>query len=203
MTIKHVVFDVGQVLLNWDPEKSYEDLIPDADERRTFLQTVCTPQWNAEQDAGRSWREAEEILIARHPEKADLICAYRINWHKSIYSAREETVGLMQALIGRGVDVTLLTNFSAETWPEACAKYPFLTHPRGATVSGIVGMVKPDGGIYRHHSEIFGLDPAATFFTDDSAKNIDGARDFGWDAHHYLTDEGLRDALVERGLLSV
>ena len=75
--IEHIVFDVGKVLVHWDPELVYLNLIPDADERTHFLTKICSPEWNAEQDRGRDWGEAEDLLIAEHPEKAELIRAYR------------------------------------------------------------------------------------------------------------------------------
>lgn len=104
-------------------------------------------------------------------------------------------------MLAAGFDVTLLTNFNQDTYLEAEALYPFLTRARGETVSGRVKILKPDAAIYAHHTEIFGLDPAATVFIDDSPKNVDGAKAFGWDAILFTDADALRQALAARGVL--
>lgn len=193
--IRHVVFDLGQVLVRWDPEAPYRRLIPDEAERRRFLAEICNHDWNYEQDRGRTWREAEDLLIAEHPGKADLIRAYRANWHEMIPGAIEENVAILEALIARGVDVTALTNWAADTFDEIAERLTFFDWFRGVTVSGKVKLVKPDAAIYHHHVAAHGIDPAATLFFDDSAKNVDGARGAGWHAELYITPEKLRDDL--------
>lgn len=187
--IDHIVFDVGRVLLDWNAELIYSDLIPDVAERKCFLE-ICAP-WNAEQDRGtRSWREAEDDLIALHPNKENWIRAYRENWHKSIPSAFNEVVEVMGELIANGHDVTLLTNFNDETWAIAQEKFPFLTESRGVTVSAEVKLIKPDPNIYRHHSATYDLDPICTLFFDDSPNNVAGARSAGWLAEEYEGSTG-------------
>ncbi len=197
--IKHYVFDIGRVLIHYDPEIPYRALIPDTDRRRWFLETVCSPGWNLEQDRGRSWVDGERELIGKYPEEAELIMAFRKNWHAMVSHAYEDTVALMETLVGRGEDVTMLTNFSDDTYPEACERFPFLSRPRGVTVSGEVKLIKPDRAIYEHHTEKFGLDPAATLFIDDSAVNIAGARDYGWQAVVFTNAEALKSDLERFG----
>lgn len=199
--INHVVFDLGQVLIRWDPDIPYRRLIPDADARRRFFDEICTHDWNAEQDRGRGWREAEELLIARHPAKENLIRAYRRHWHEMIPGAIDENVALVAALIDRGVDVTALTNWAADTFEEAEKRFPILSRFRGATVSGRVGLIKPDPAIFDLHARTFGLAPAATLFFDDSLANVAAARSRGWQAEHYVSTDGLRAALRKDGLL--
>lgn len=180
--IRHIVFDIGKVLIHYDPDLPFSRLIPDAEERRWFLENVCTNDWNIEQDRGRSWRDAEDLLIAAHPDYAENIRNFRRYWHEMVPHAYGDSVAIMERLIAAGHDVTMLTNFAADTFAEARTRYPFLQRPRGVTVSGEVGMIKPDRDIYDHHVATFGLDPSATIFIDDSPQNVDGAKAVGWQA---------------------
>lgn len=200
--IRHIVFDIGQVLIHYDPEIPYRRLIPDEEQRRWFLENVCTGDWNVEQDRGRSWSEAEALLITEHPHEADNIRAFRQNWHEMVPHAYEESVHLLETLINNGHDVTMLTNFAADTFAEARERFPFLKRPRGVTVSGEIGAIKPDRIIYDTHAKAFGLEPEATLFIDDSRKNVEGARAAGWQAVHFTGTEKLRGDLQGLGLLS-
>ena len=198
--IRHIVFDIGKVLIHYDPDLPFSRLIPDAAERRWFLENVCTPEWNVEQDRGRSWSEAERLLIADHPDHADNIRNFRTCWHEMVPHAYEESVALMERLIDAGRDVTLLTNFAPDTFDEARRRFPFLERARGVTVSGEVGMIKPERGIYDHHARTFGLEPAATLFIDDSQKNVDGARQAGWQAVVFTDAPRLSADLLSLGV---
>ena len=111
--IIHIVFDIGNVLLRWDPEIPYRRLIPDAAERTRFLSEVCSPTWNAEQDRGRSWREAEDALIAEHPRHEAMIRAFRRHWPEMIPAQIDGSVAVLERLVDAGWDVTGLTNFVA------------------------------------------------------------------------------------------
>lgn len=188
--IQHIVFDVGQVLLHWNPELVYLDRITDAESRRGFLTSVCSPQWNIEQDRGRDWAEAEALLIDQHPEHEDNIRAFRSDWIKSVPYAYQDVVDLYQQLMDAGYDVTLLTNFNQHTFLEAKAKYPFLGKARSETVSGLVQMIKPDAEIYQHHTHTHDLEREQTLFIDDSANNVAAARQWGWQAIHFAGREG-------------
>ncbi len=199
--IDHIVFDIGQVLLHYDPHLAFLDLIPNEAERAHFLTEVCSHDWNMEQDRGRPWGEAEAILIERWPEKEALIRAFRSNWRKMVPHEKPASVALFRRLMDQGEDVTLLTNFATDTFAEAQEIYPILTETRGVTVSGAVGVIKPDPEIYRLHAETFGLDPARTLFIDDSEKNVAGAHDVGWHALHFTTADKLETDLVKFGLL--
>ncbi len=193
--IDHIVFDVGRVLIRWDHELVYLNLIPDMAERQAFLD-IITP-WNAEQDRGtRSWAQAEAELIDQYPGKEDWIRAYRRDWEKGVPGHFEETVEIMRSLIATGHDVTLLTNFSDDTWPLAVARFPFLNEPRGVTVSAEVKLIKPEAGIFIRHAETFDLTPERTLFFDDSPANVGGAREAGWQGELYEGDMG-GNALVE------
>jgi len=180
--IRHIVFDIGKVLIHYDPHIPFSRLIPDADERKWFFDNVCTHEWNVEQDRGRTWEEAEAEAIAAHPGHAENIRNFRRHWSAMVPHAYEDSVALMDRLIDAGHDVTMLTNFAADTFVEAKQRFPFLHRPRGVTVSGEVRKIKPDRAIYDLHVASFGLDPAATLFIDDSQPNVDGAIAAGWQA---------------------
>jgi 2-haloacid dehalogenase len=180
--IRHIVFDIGKVLIHYDPDIPFSRLIPDPAERKWFFDNVCTSEWNIEQDRGRGWEEAEALLIAKHPAHEQNIRNFRRHWHDMVPHAYEDSVALMERLIDAGHDVTLLTNWAADTFVEARGRFPFLERPRGITVSGEIRAIKPDRAIYDHHAAAFGLDPAATLFIDDSQPNVDGAIAAGWQA---------------------
>ncbi|WP_421724562.1 HAD family hydrolase [Bauldia sp.] len=201
-TVRHVVFDLGGVLLHWDPEVPYRRLIPDEAERTRFLTEVCSRAWNAEQDRGRTWEEAEDTLIAEHPDHEDLIRAYRANWLEMVPHHLDDSVAALELLLDADIDVTALTNFAADTFEVAREEYPFLKRFRGVTVSGRIGLVKPDEAIYRHHHENYGLDPARTLFFDDVEKNVEGARAAGWQAERFESPEKLRADLIRYGVLA-
>lgn len=198
--IRHIVFDIGKVLIHYDPDLPFSRLIPDPAERRWFFENVCTSEWNIEQDRGRSWEEAESLLIELHPAYIENIRNFRRHWHEMVPHAYEDSVALMLELLDAGHDVTMLTNFAADTFAEARRKFPFLDRPRGVTVSGEVGMIKPDRGIYALHAESFGLDPAATIFIDDSPKNVEGARAAGWQAVLFQNAKALEEDLERFGI---
>ena len=190
--IKHVVFDIGNVLIKWDPELAYLEQIPDAAERAWFLEHICNMDWNIEQDRGRSWNAAEEILIEQFPTHEDNIRTYRKNWPMMIYEEIGESVTILKSLLANDHDVTMLTNFASDTLEIARAKYDFLTLSRGATVSGDVKLIKPDIEIYLHHAKTFGLSPANTLFIDDSEKNVEGAKNAGWNSVQFLNAKTLK-----------
>jgi 2-haloacid dehalogenase len=198
--IRHIVFDIGKVLIHYDPDIPFSRLIPDAAERRWFFDNVCTSAWNIEQDRGRSWAEAEALLIACYPMHEENIRNFRRCWHEMIPHAYDESVGLMNRLIDAGHDVTLLTNWAADTFGEARGRFPFLDRPRGITVSGEIRAIKPERAIYDHHAKSFGIEPPAALFIDDSQKNVDGARNAGWHAVLFQNAKTLEDDLERFGI---
>src|SRR4029453_9887737 len=178
--IRHIVFDIGRVLIHYDPNIPFSRLIPDAEERKWFFDNVCTHDWNIEQDRGRTWEEAEALLIAEHPDHEENIRNFRRVWHEMVPHAYEDSVAIMNGLIDAGHDVTLLTNWAPDTFTEARQRFPFLERPRGITVSGEIRAIKPERAIYDHHAKAFSIEPSAALFIDDSQKNVDGARNAGW-----------------------
>ncbi len=198
--IRHIVFDIGRVLIHYDAELPFLRLIPDPEERQWFFDNVCTSSWNIEQDRGRTWEEAEAELVALHPAHEVNIRNFRRHWHEMVPHAYDDSVALMERLIDKGYDVTMLTNFAADTFVEARRLFPFLERPRGVTVSGEIRALKPDRAIYNHHVQTFGLDPAASLFIDDSQKNVDGAKAAGWQAVLFTDAPTLENDLVRLGI---
>ncbi|MBA8876870.1 HAD family hydrolase [Phyllobacterium myrsinacearum] len=198
--VKHIVFDIGQVLIHYDPDVAFRSVIPDAAERKWFFDNVCTHDWNIEQDRGRKWADAEALLIADFPDREHHIRAFRQNWHQMITGSIDESVVIMRKLIADGHDVTMLTNFASDTLREAWERFPFLTESRGVTISGDIGLIKPDKAIYDHHVATFAVDPAATLFIDDSAKNVAGAQAAGWQSVQFINPETLRADLARLGV---
>jgi 2-haloacid dehalogenase len=198
--VRHIVFDIGKVLIHYDPDIPFTRLIPDPDRRRWFFENVCTPAWNIEQDRGRPWAEAEALLIGKFPEEEANIRAFRRHWHEMVPHAYEDTVAILERLIDRGHDVTMLTNFASDTLVEARERFAFLSRSRGVTVSGEVLLLKPQREIYEHHAREFALTPPNTLFIDDSAANVQGAIDAGWQAIRFVDAATLRRDLAERGI---
>lgn len=198
--IRHIVFDIGRVLIHYDPNIPYSRLIPDEADRTWFFANVCTHDWNLEQDRGRNWQEAEALLIADYPDHEENIRAFRKYWHEMVSHPYLDTVAIMEKLLADGRDVTMLTNFAADTFKEARKIFPFLDLPRGVTVSGEIGLIKPDIAIYEKHTRDFDLDPAHTLFIDDSEKNVEGARAAGWNAVLFTDANKLKSDLAVHGI---
>jgi len=197
-----VVFDLGGVLIEWDPRHLYRKLFPgDEAAMERFLAEVCTHDWNRCQDAGRSFAEGARLLKAEHPGKAELIDAYGARFDEMMPGPIDGAVEILAELRERDTPLYGLTNFSAETFPPACERFEFLRCFRGILVSGEVKLIKPDPRIYEMLIERFGLDPRRTVYIDDVEANVAAARPFGIHAIRYTTPAALREELVALGLL--
>lgn len=196
---RHFVFDIGNVLVRFDPEIPFREIIPDEKERRWFLENVCTHDWNLAQDRGRPWNEGEAQLIALYPDQETRIRAYRQHWRQMVPYALPESVALFEATVAKGHDVTLLTNFAPDTFDEALLIYPFLKQARGVTVSGRIGAIKPEPEIYRYHEQAFGIEPSATLFIDDNRTNVEAAKSLGWNAVTFKNADALKADLNRFG----
>ena len=200
--VSTVVFDFGGVLIDWNPRHMYRKLFNgDVAGMETFLSTVCTPEWNEHQDAGRSIAEAEAEAIARHPGKADLIRAFYSRFDEMMADAIHGSVAILEELHTRQVPLYGLTNWSAETFPHALKRFPFFKRFRGIVVSGQIKLKKPDPRIFSHLVSTHGLKAADTVFIDDSPKNVDAARAAGLQALHFTTPEHLSADLRQLGVL--
>lgn len=188
------MFDVGGVLLRWDPRFVYRALLPDPAELERFLTEVCTPEWNNDLDAGRPFEEACEELACRHPDQADLVHAWK-RQDEMIAGEVPGAAAIVARLRGAGVPLYLLTNMPAEVFEAREARYELLRQFGGAVVSGVEGVVKPSPEIFDRLSERFGLEPAETLFVDDAEVNVAGARAAGFLAHRFVDARGLDAAL--------
>lgn len=200
MALDVVVFDVGNVLIQWDPRHLYRKLLDDDAEVERFLSEVCTPEWNLAQDLGRSWADGVDERVARYPDMAALIRAFDARWSEMVPGAIEPSVSVLRDLKSAGVPIYGLTNFSAEKWRETIARFEFFSLFDGVVVSAHEGVVKPEPAIYRVLLERYGLAAEDCIFVDDSAANIDGAQAMGIAGIHFTPGLDLRAALKERGV---
>ncbi len=199
--VSTVVFDVGNVLIEWDPEHLYRELIPNEAERSAFLTDVCSMDWNLQQDLGRSWQEGIDLLSAQHPEHKALITAYSERWHDMVPGEIAGSVALLNELNQKNVPLYAITNFSSEKFDEAQARFPFLKSSfRDIVISAEERLLKPDTRIYEVLFSRNNLAPAECVFIDDSEKNVAGARQAGMQAVHFTSPEQLRIELRAHGL---
>ena len=202
MATKAVVFDLGGVLIDWDPRHLYRKLLADEAAVEEFLATVCTPKWNAELDRGRPFAEGVAELVERHPEHAANIAAYHERWPEMVAGDIPGTVEVLAELRAAGVPLYALTNWSGETFAITRGRFEFLEWFDGLLVSGEERVTKPDPAIFRLLLDRFGLDPAATVFVDDAEANVAAARRLGIDAIRFSGPDDLRRELVARRLLA-
>ncbi len=195
-----VVFDVGNVLLRWDPRNLYRRIFEDEERMEWFLANVCTSEWNVEQDRGRDWDEAVALLLERHPEHESPIRAFHERWHETVSGVFEENVALLQRLREAGVPTYCITNFSSAKFREAQERYPFLASFDGVIVSGDERLLKPDPAIYRLLLSRYGLIAEDCLFIDDSLANVEGARSVGMQAIHYREPMDLAAELRRHGI---
>ena len=201
MPVKAVVFDLGGVLIDWDPRYLYRKLLADEAAVEEFLATVCTPEWNAEQDRGRPFAEGVAELVERHPAHAAAIAAYAERWPEMLAGDIPGTVELLAELRAAGMPLYALTNWSAETFVIARERFAFLSWFDGVLVSGEERKIKPDPAFFRLLQERFGLAPEATFYVDDAEANVAAARALGLDAVRFTGPEQLRRELAARRAL--
>jgi 2-haloacid dehalogenase len=198
-----VIFDLGGVLIDWDPRHLYRKLFAgDEAAMEDFLATVCTHQWNRCQDAGRSFAEGARLLKAEYPDKAKLIDAYGARFDEMMPGPIAGSVEILGELRDRGTQLYALTNFSAETYAPARERFAFLSWFRGILVSGEVKVIKPDPRIFQLLIERFDIDPHSAVYIDDVEANAAAARAFGIHAIQFTTPAALREELVGLGLLS-
>lgn len=182
-----VVFDVGNVLIDWDMRRVYRGLFDTEVAMASFFEETRLMDWNLEQDRGRSWEDAETLLIADFPHYADEIRAFRANWHDMISGEIEGTVALQQALLHADVPLYAITNFALDTFRESQQRFTFLTDFIDIVISGEEGQIKPDAEIYHRLLKRNNLEAADCLFIDDSKANIAGAKAIGMRTHHFIS----------------
>ena len=199
--VKIVVFDIGNVLIEWDPRHLYGKLFPGRPETMAwFLDHVCTSAWNLEQDGGRTWAAGVSALVAQVPEWRAEIEAYSKRWHEMIPRPIDGSVRLLAELKQAGVALYAITNFSVEKFTESLERFPFLSAFDGIVVSGQEGLLKPNVPIFALLCSRFGLAAAECIFIDDNADNVEGARAAGMTAILFTDPVALRVSLAQAGL---
>ena len=196
-----VVFDLGKVLIDWDPRYLYRHLVDDPDEVDAFLAEVGFAEWNAQQDAGRPFAEAVADLAARHPARRTLIEAYPARFADSLGGDIPGSVAVLRDVIDRGFRTLALSNWSAETFRHALARYPFLGWFEAIIVSGDEGVAKPDARLFSILINRHQVDPRRSVFIDDAEANIETAARMGFITILFTDAEALRVALADLGVL--
>ncbi|MEO1043889.1 MAG: HAD family phosphatase [Pseudomonadota bacterium] len=199
--ISNVIFDVGNVLYQWDIRHLYAKLIDDPQRLDWFLSNVVTTQWHFQHDAGRELAPMVAELIAEWPGERDLIEAYVPRWLETIPGPVPGSHALVQALHQNGVPIYGITNFGVEFWDMFRPTAPIFDLFGDIIVSGAEKILKPDPRIYRLAEQRFGIDPVTALFIDDRQDNVDGARACGFQAHRFEDAGTLRVVLADYGLI--
>jgi 2-haloacid dehalogenase len=199
--IRTVVFDVGGVLIDWNPRYLYRKMIPEPAEMERFLADVCTPEWHAQHDLGVSYEDSIPQLIAVHPQWSVEIRAWDERFVEMYGGVFEGTVDLLRELHRRRVPLVASTNWGAESWAMAKDRYEFLGWFDGAIVSGEVGMAKPDPAFYELLIDTFDLVPNQTLYVEDNHVNLQAAADRGFVPHRFESPADLQIDLRRRGLI--
>lgn len=200
--VNTVVFDLGGVLVDWDPRYLLRKLLPDRDEEmEAILRDVLNHEWNLARDRGDSWHEAMDLAAEEHPQWADIFRAFTERWPETLGGSHEDTVVVLRELHERGVPLYALSNWSAEMFPHAEDRFDWLECFDGVVVSGRVRMAKPDAAIFQHLLDTYGLHAEDVFFIDDHEPNIVAARQLGMHAHLFRDAAALRADLESKDLL--
>ena len=196
-----VVWDVGNVLIRWDPRAVWREDFADEAALDAFMDETGFDAWNLEQDRGRSWADAVEAQRRAHPAHVHHYEKFARDWHRAVPGEIPGSVAILDAMRTAGVPLYAVTNFSGEKWAETRARFPFLAESfRDVVVSAHERVVKPDPAIFRVLLDRNGLDPAACLFIDDSPRNTEAARALGMDAIRFAGPEALATDLAARGL---
>ncbi|MDE2385753.1 MAG: HAD family phosphatase [Alphaproteobacteria bacterium] len=197
----NVVFDLGMVLIEWDPRHLYRKVFKDEAEMEWFLAYVCHPEWNLEQDRGRSFDDAVAEATARHPDHAAAIAMYRDRWHEMVPGAIQGTVAILEELHAKGTPLYAITNWNGDTFRATKLRFPFLDLFRDIVVSGDEKLLKPEPEIFHRLARRAHIKLEDSIFIDDSLKNVKGAEAVGMKGHHFTSPEKLRAELEKLGIL--
>jgi 2-haloacid dehalogenase len=192
--IKNILFDLGGVLIDWNPKYLYKKIFETEEGMDYFLTTVCTYSWNEEQDGGRTIHEATNIKMKEYPQYSTEIKAYYDRWEEMLGGAIQQSVELLyDCLKDERYGVFALTNWSAETWPKAIKNFKFLQDFEGVLVSGEENLKKPDPAIFLLVASRYNLDPVTTLFIDDNILNIEAANKLGFQTIHFTSTDKISD----------
>lgn len=200
--IDTVIFDLGGVLIDWNPRHLYRKIFSTEEEITWFLENICTHEWNEKQDAGRSFDEATEELVAKFPAHETAIRAWYGRWQETIGGAVHETVDILRELKNSGTHrLYALTNWSAQTFPWALDNFEFLHWFEGIVVSGVEKTRKPFPHFYKILFDRYQINPANAIFIDDNLSNLAGAKEVGLAALHFQSPARLREDLKRLAVL--
>ena len=201
-TIKNIIFDLGGVLIDWNPQYMYRKIFTDTDQCKWFLENICTNDWNEQQDGGRLIKDANKELIEKYPEHKENIEAYYTRWEEMLNGPIEGTVSIFKELKeNKNFNIYALTNWSAETFPRALELYNFLHWFDGRLVSGEENTRKPFKEIYNLILTRFNLIANETVFIDDNLRNIKAAEEVGIKSIHFINPDQLKKELVSLSIL--
>jgi 2-haloacid dehalogenase len=201
-SIDTIIFDLGVVLIDWNPRHLYRKILKNEEEITWFLQNICTSEWNDQQDAGRSFEEATEELVKKHPEWEEAIRAWYDRWEETISGPVQDSVDMLQQIKeSNKYRLYALTNWSAQTFPWALKTFPFLHWFEGIVVSGEEKTRKPFPEFYKILFDRYHVDPGKALFIDDNEKNVIGANAVGLQTIHFLSSEQLKEELHRRQIL--
>ncbi|WP_310474027.1 HAD family phosphatase [Sandarakinorhabdus sp.] len=199
--LRAVVFDVGNVIVDWNVRAFYARFITDPARLDWFLANVVTPDWHFQHDMGRPFADTSAELIARFPAEADLIRLFGPRFNETIVGPIPGMIELVEQLAARGVPLFAITNFAQEFWLQFRPEWPVFDHFIDIVVSGAERLAKPDPAIYQLALRRFGLAPGEAIFIDDRADNVAAAQANGFAGHLFEGAAGLNAELVRLGLL--
>jgi 2-haloacid dehalogenase len=198
MSIKTVIFDLGGVLVDWNPDYVFKTIFNTQEEMKWFYDNICTPDWNEEQDAGRDLHEATELLVKEFPDHEKNIRAYYGRWEEMLKGPIHDTVEIFKELKEHGgYQLLALTNWSHQTFPIALARFDFLHWFDGTVVSGEEKTRKPFLDIYETIISRYNVDASSAVYIDDNARNLVPAKSLGMQTIHFKNAAQLRQDLKE------
>ncbi len=195
---KYIIFDLGGVLIDWDPRHLYTKVFNNRDQMEYFLSEICTPDWNEAQDAGRSLEEGTNLLIRKHPNYEEEIRLFYDRWAEMLAGPITGTVQILEELANvKDIMLYALTNWSAETFPIAMSQFSFLKAFDGIVVSGHERMKKPEPAIYQLLLRQYSIPTEEAIFIDDNIRNVQASQELGLRSILFRNPEDLRHRLRE------
>jgi 2-haloacid dehalogenase len=198
--IESVLFDLGNVLIRWDPRNHYRDRFETEAEMEAFLAEVAPGSWNHEMDMGKPFAQAIAERAVLYPAQAELLAEWKSGWERMLGGPIDESVELLGHLRAAGYRVAALSNWSAETYPVARARFPFLAWFDDVVISGAEGIAKPDPRIFALALERTGFEASRTVFIDDNLPNVEAAASLGLHTVHFASADQCRDELRALGV---
>lgn len=202
MKIDTVIFDLGNVLVKWDPANLYKKIFSNEAERSHFLRNICSMEWHTLQDGGRSPQEGTAELVKQFPEHETAIRAFYDRWEEMFDGAIEGSVAILKAVKEAGYKVYALSNWNADLFQRTLPDFPFLNWFDGKIISSEENMKKPDEPIYQLLFERFSINPESAVFIDDNADNVATAKRLGLHGILFTSPEDLRNALQTLKILT-